>query len=92
MNVITATQAVERIARNVSFAMAKERLTVRAFAQAIEEPVTSVHRLIHGENEARISLVAKVAEHFGVRVDDLLLPATQFQRRLEKSRPTSVVS
>lgn len=84
MNVITSEESIRRISTNVGHAMGISGISLRGLASAVDEPVTTVHSLVHGKNDARVSLVARIAEHFQVTVDDLLLPEKQFRKILKK--------
>ena len=84
MIVLTAEQTKKRIAANLATVMKDRGASVRQLAKAIGESHSSVHTMIMGQNDSRVSMVAKAAEHFGITVDDLLLPAYKFSEILKK--------
>jgi len=53
--------------------------SIRTLADAVGLEPTSIYQLGKAMNEPRISLVARLAEHYGVTVDELLQPTTEFK-------------
>lgn len=76
-------QSIQRIAANFSFMLAESNVGVRELARELKLPVTTIHNLKIGASDARVSLVARIAEHFGIAVDDLLLPKTTFSKKFK---------
>ena len=77
-------EAILHLAANVTFAMSEFELTVRGLANAVDAPPSTIQTLIKGENEARISLVARIAEFLRVSVDDLLRKPAEFRKLCRK--------
>lgn len=86
---ISSRTAVDRIGRNVSIARHERGESIRALADAVGAAPTSIHQLLNGTNDPRVSLVAKIAEHYGITVDDLLRPSTEFQQVMKHSAPAA---
>lgn len=79
-DVINKLDAVKNIAENVTFAMHESGISIRGLASAIKVPASTVQSLISGENEARVTTVALVAELFHVQTDDLMKRPSEFKR------------
>lgn len=77
---IQKTQAIDNIAANVSFAMQVENMTIRSLASEVGSPSATIFTIATGRNEARVSIIANIAERFGVTVDDLLKPPSEFRK------------
>lgn len=72
--VITDSQAIGNVAANAQRLMRELGLSIRQLAEKTGESRMSIHRAVNGTNEPGIAVIAKLAEAFGVRVDDLLSP------------------
>ena len=69
---ITDNEARQNISVNLSRILAQRGITQAALAKAIGRPVMTVNRLVRGENEPRIALVACVAEALDVAMERLI--------------------
>lgn len=79
---ISDQTVLERVGRNVALCMRSRGESIRVLAAAIEAKPTTIHYVLKGTTNPRFVLIARIAEHYGVGVDDLLLPTNQFVERL----------
>lgn len=77
---IDTKAARDNLAENVKFLMAERKMSLSELADAATSKTTTMHRLIHAENDPAFTLVARIADYFNVSTDDLMKTPKAFQR------------
>jgi transcriptional regulator with XRE-family HTH domain len=70
--VISDEQARNNIAANLQRIIEERGITQTQLAAQSDQPIMTINRLVRGQNEPRIALVARVAEALDVSVDRLV--------------------
>lgn len=71
---ITDAELKRSLARNLKRNLKSQGITPYRLAKMVEEPQTSVYRIVRGENVPNAVLLARMAEALGVTIDSLLKP------------------
>ncbi len=72
---ITDEQLKRNLSRNLKKTLDIQGLTPYRLAKMVDEPQTSVYRIVRGENVPNAVLLARMAEALDVTVDSLLQSA-----------------
>ena len=78
--VIDIDIARKRLAENVDHCMRETHLSLAEVAEAVDCTIPTIHRLRKGENDPSFTLVARVADFFGLTLDELLLSQKEFRK------------
>lgn len=73
-NVISDTTALERIAFNVNRLLDATGMSRYRLAKNTGESEQTIKSVADGAHNPRVSLVARIADALGVKIDDLLQP------------------
>ena len=71
---ISDDQARQNIAANLQRIMGERGISQTRLASMTGQPIMTISRLVRGQNEPRIALVAQVAEALDVSMDRLVSP------------------
>lgn len=75
------TETLKRISHNVSRLLAEREWTQAQLAAETEETEMNISRVVRGRNMPGAGLLSRIAEAFGVAVDDLLKPTSRFSKK-----------
>lgn len=77
---IDSADARRCVAENVRFCMESQARSMADLGDAVGTTATTIHRIVHAASDPAFTLVARIADYFGVTTDDLMQSPRDFKR------------
>lgn len=85
MSTVTDQAAKSRVAENVARLLAEHGMSQQALANKTGENKMMISRVVRGEHDPGIGLISRIAEAFGMSIDELLSDQSRSKNKSRRS-------